>query len=143
MPRFANLPPGFADPPSADPVVEAPEEEAQHGAGAAVQPARPPRPPRQPRQQPRRHRTAVRRPAIEGITKNDIRRLARKGGVKLLSAKVYEETRTVLREFLYKIVHDAVEYASHGKRKTVNAMDVVYALKKHGRTLYTAFEQDA
>ncbi|KAB7501378.1 Histone H4 [Armadillidium nasatum] len=31
---------------------------------------------------------------------------------------------------------DAVTYTEHAKRKTVTAMDVVYALKRQGRTLY-------
>ena len=30
----------------------------------------------------------------------------------------------------------AVTYTEHAKRKTVTAMDVVYALKRQGRTLY-------
>jgi histone H3/H4 len=29
-----------------------------------------------------------------------------------------------------------VTYTEHAKRKTVTAMDVVYALKRQGRTLY-------
>ena len=34
------------------------------------------------------------------------------------------------------IIRDAVTYTEHAKRKTVTAMDVVYALKRQGRTLY-------
>ncbi|ODM89509.1 Histone H4 [Orchesella cincta] len=34
------------------------------------------------------------------------------------------------------VVEDAVTYTEHAKRKTVTAMDVVYALKRQGRTLY-------
>ena len=37
---------------------------------------------------------------ILGITKPAIRRLARRGGVKRISALIYEETRTVLRDSL-------------------------------------------
>ena len=33
-------------------------------------------------------------------------------------------------------IWDAVTYTEHAKRKTVTAMDVVYALKRQGRTLY-------
>ena len=70
------------------------------------------------------------------ITKPAIRRLARRGGVKRISGLVYEETRGVLKVFLENVIRDAVTYTEHAKRKTVTAMDVVYALKRQGRTLY-------
>lgn len=73
---------------------------------------------------------------IQGIRKPGIRRLARRGGVKRLSANIYEETRTVLRDFLTTILRDAVAYMDHARRKTVSAMDVVYALKRNGYALY-------
>ena len=63
----------------------------------------------------KRHRKVM-RDNILGITKPAIRRLARRGGVKRISG--------------------AVTYTEHAKRKTVTAMDVVYALKRQGRTLY-------
>ena len=37
---------------------------------------------------------------------------------------------------LENVIRDAVTYTEHAKRKTVTAMDVVYALKRQGRTLY-------
>ena len=73
---------------------------------------------------------------ILGITKPAIRRLARRGGVKRISGGIYEETRGVLRVFLENVIRDAVTYTEHARRKTVTAMDVVYALKRQGRTLY-------
>ena len=73
---------------------------------------------------------------ILGITKPAIRRLARRGGVKRISALIYDETRNVLRTFLENVVRDAVTYTEHARRKTVTAMDVVYALKRQGRSLY-------
>uniref|UniRef100_A0A674MS55 Zgc:163040 n=1 Tax=Takifugu rubripes TaxID=31033 RepID=A0A674MS55_TAKRU len=42
----------------------------------------------------------------------------------------------VLKVFLENVIRDAVTYTEHAKRKTVTAMDVVYALKRQGRTLY-------
>src|SRR5690349_1537607 len=69
-------------------------------------------------------------------TKPAIRRLARRGGVKRISGLIYEETRGVLKVFLENVIRDAVTYCEHAKRKTVTAMDVVYALKRQGRTLY-------
>ena len=76
------------------------------------------------------------RPLIEGITKPAIRRLARRGGVKRISFGIYKEIRDVLAHFLRNVVRDAITYTEHAKRKTVTAMDVVYALKRQGRTLY-------
>jgi histone H4 len=73
---------------------------------------------------------------ILGITKPAIRRLARRGGVKRISNLIYEETRNVLKTFLENVVRDAVTYTEHARRKTVTAMDVVYALKRQGRSLY-------
>ena len=37
---------------------------------------------------------------------------------------------------LENVVRDAVTYTEHARRKTVTALDVVYALKRQGRTLY-------
>merc|ERR1711968_14811 len=73
---------------------------------------------------------------ILGITKPAIRRLARRGGVKRISSLIYDETRVVLRHFLENVIQDSVTYTEHAKRKTVTALDVVYALKRQGRTLY-------
>ena len=73
---------------------------------------------------------------IEGITKPAIRRLARRGGVKRISGLIYDETRGCLKNFLTTTIRDAVTYTEHAKRKTVTTMDVVYALKRSGRTLY-------
>ncbi|GFH21733.1 histone H4 [Haematococcus lacustris] len=49
---------------------------------------------------------------------------------------IYEETRGVLKVFLENVIRDAVTYTEHARRKTVTALDVVYALKRQGRTLY-------
>ncbi|XP_063725633.1 histone H4-like [Symsagittifera roscoffensis] len=73
---------------------------------------------------------------IQGITKPAIRRLARRGGVKRISGLIYEETRGVLKNYLESVIRDAVTYTEHAKRKTVVAMDIVYALKRQGKTLY-------
>ena len=65
-----------------------------------------------------------------GVTKPAIRRLARRGGVKRISSLVYDETRLVLRSFLQSVIKDSIAYTEHAKRKTVTALDVVYALKR-------------
>jgi histone H4 len=74
--------------------------------------------------------------------------------VKRISGLIYEETRGVLKIFLenvrplprhrhdssnrppLQVIRDSVTYTEHAKRKTVTALDVVYALKRSGRTLY-------
>mmetsp|Transcript_30015 Transcript_30015/g.45223 ORF Transcript_30015/g.45223 Transcript_30015/m.45223 type:complete len:115 (-) Transcript_30015:568-912(-) len=73
---------------------------------------------------------------IQGITKPAIRRLARRGGVKRISGLIYEESRGVLKTFLENVLRDSITYTEHARRKTVTAMDIVYALKRQGRTIY-------
>ena len=73
---------------------------------------------------------------LMGITKPAIRRLARRGGVKRISALIYDESRIVLKSFLDSVIRDAVTYTEHARRKTVTSLDVVYALKRQGRSLY-------
>jgi histone H4 len=41
-----------------------------------------------------------------------------------------------LPPLLPDVIRDSVTYTEHSKRKTVTALDVVYALKRQGRTLY-------
>ena len=83
----------------------------------------------------KRHRKIL-RDNIQGVTKPAIRRLARRGGVKRISNLIYEEGRGVLKVFLQNVIRDAVTYTEHARRKTVTSMDVVYSLKRQGRTLY-------
>ncbi|KAL5325703.1 hypothetical protein ACEPPN_006833 [Leptodophora sp. 'Broadleaf-Isolate-01'] len=47
----------------------------------------------------KRYRKLV-KDTIQGVTKGDIRRLARRGGVKRISAGIYEETRSQLKKRL-------------------------------------------
>ena len=74
-----------------------------------------------------------------GISNPAIRRLARRGGVKRISQLIYEDTREILRTFLENVLKDTIVYTEHAKRKTVTSMDVVYALKRQGRSLYGSF----
>ena len=84
----------------------------------------------------KRFRKSGRKSKIQGITKPAIRRLARRGGVKRISGTIYQETRAVIKAFLDQVIKDAVTYTEYSRRKTVTAMDVVYALKRQGRTIY-------
>ena len=114
--------------------------------GITVRPpslARRRRPPSASRHRPRPRRPILLRLALPPaplsfppLQKPAIRRLARRGGVKRISGLIYEETRGVLKVFLENVIRDSVTYTEHARRKTVTAMDVVYALKRQGRTLY-------
>ncbi|XP_044741102.1 histone H4-like [Chrysoperla carnea] len=81
-------------------------------------------------------RRKILRNNIQGITKPAIRRLARRGGVKRISGLIYEETRCELKVFVENDIRDAITYTEHAKRKTVTAMDVVYALKRSRQRQY-------
>merc|ERR1712146_9334 len=84
---------------------------------------------------PVRHRKLL-HDTIDGVTRPAIRRMARRGGVKRLASLSYEAIRTVLRQFLHRLLHDVVAYTEHGKRKTVLPQDVIHALGRIGRTIY-------
>jgi histone H4 len=83
----------------------------------------------------KRHRK-LSRDNIKGITVPAMKRLARRGGVKRISRSSYEQIRERLKEFLGKVVGNAVTISEYSKRKTVTTKDVVFALKKLNRPLY-------
>ncbi|KAI1853301.1 hypothetical protein JX265_000200 [Neoarthrinium moseri] len=83
----------------------------------------------------KRHRKVL-RDNIQGVTKGAIRRLARRGGVKRISAGIYEETRHALHLFLKDILQDCVTYTEYRRAKTVTVTDVIYSLKRKGRPIY-------
>jgi histone H4 len=102
------------------------------GSHGGKSPRLPPGPPRlgsvkQPGM--KRHRKVL-RDNINGITRQDIRRLARRGGVKRMSGLIHEEARSVLKHWLEDVIKGAVIYTEHANRKTVTTMDVVLSLKK-------------
>ena len=76
------------------------------------------------------------RPMIEGITKGDIKRLARRAGVKRISYEIYSYTRDIMLGFVRQVLKDALTYTKSGKRKTCTGMDVVMAMKRQGKSLY-------
>uniref|UniRef100_A0A8C9RGL1 Histone H4 n=1 Tax=Scleropages formosus TaxID=113540 RepID=A0A8C9RGL1_SCLFO len=80
------------------------------------------------------HRKVL-RDNIQGIVKPSICCSARCGAAKRISGLISEETLGVLKVFLENIIRDTVTYNKHAKRKTVTAMDVIYALKRQGCAL--------
>ncbi|KAL3427408.1 histone H4 [Phlyctema vagabunda] len=78
---------------------------------------------------------------ILGITKPDIRRLARRGGVKRISHPIYDEARASLKLYLETILRDCVTIIDGMQRKTVTVTDVIFVLKRIGRPIY-GFDRD-
>ena len=83
-----------------------------------------------------KRRRRVLRDNIQGITKPDIRRMARRAGIKRMSGTIYDETRQLMKGFMMEIIRDAVIYSDHANRSTVTPMDVAHSLKRQGMTLY-------
>jgi len=73
---------------------------------------------------------------IRGINKPDIRRLARRGGVKRISGMIYDETRTALKNYLTTVLQDCVLCIEHRSAKTITIGDVLFALRRQGRPIY-------
>lgn len=60
---------------------------------------------------------------IHCITKGDICRLARRGGIKRLSTNIYEEVRGLLMIHLRKLIQDAIWYSEHRQSYTISVFD--------------------
>eukprot|EP01060_Flectonema_neradi_P031739 TRINITY_DN48_c0_g1_i1.p1 TRINITY_DN48_c0_g1~~TRINITY_DN48_c0_g1_i1.p1 ORF type:complete len:105 (+),score=26.05 TRINITY_DN48_c0_g1_i1:146-460(+) len=72
----------------------------------------------------------------KSITKGSIRRIARRGGCRRLAGSVYDEARDILTTFVGNVMNDTAALLEMTGRKTVRASDILFALKKQGRTLY-------
>src|SRR6185503_21011189 len=85
---------------------------------------------------PKRHRKIHKENLPAALNKGGCRRLMRRAGCKRISGSIYHESRMVLKEFLEKVLRDAVTYCEHARRTTIISFDVIYALKHQGQTLY-------
>ncbi|KAI9848782.1 MAG: Histone H4 [Thelocarpon superellum] len=83
----------------------------------------------------RRHRKIL-RDNIQGITKGDIRRMARRGGVKRISSMIYDDIRAAMKDRLSVVLKDVVCFLEHADRKTVTVTDVIFALRRLGTPIY-------
>lgn len=81
-------------------------------------------------------RAEIRKTERSSLTRGGIRRLARRGGVKRIGQNVYDEARDFVDYFLGIVVKDCAVFCENARRKTITAMDVIYALKRSGRTIY-------
>ncbi|KAK0641582.1 histone-fold-containing protein [Cercophora newfieldiana] len=88
----------------------------------------------------KRHRRII-KDTIRGITKPAIRRLARRGGVKRISAGIYEDIRGEIKARLELIIRDVVTYTEYRNAKTVTVKDVIFALRRLGKPIY-GFDPD-
>ena len=53
-----------------------------------------------------------------------------------ISGNIYEEVRGILKTFLEEVIKDIAIFCQYNERRTVTTIDVIYALKRHGRHLY-------
>jgi histone H4 len=63
------------------------------------------------------------------VTNNDMRRLARRGGVRRISTNVMAPMRATFEAYLKEIVRRSIEITKCDGRKTIQGMDVVFAAK--------------
>lgn len=75
-------------------------------------------------------------PFRRSIGRNDVRRIARRGGTKRMRTGFTEEVNTQLRDYLRKLVHDAAAIVDMRGKKTVRLEDVLHVLQKNGQTMY-------
>lgn len=87
----------------------------------------------------RRHRRVL-RDNIKGITNPGIRRIARRAGCKRIAGDLYEHNRQWLRQWLTRVIGNAVTYAEHARRVTVTKDDLILALRRTGITFYSDIE---
>ncbi|GJC94161.1 histone H4 [Colletotrichum higginsianum] len=69
------------------------------------------------------------------------RRLARRGGVKRISATIYDEARGALKSWLEAVLGDCITYTEHRGAKTITIHDVLHALRRRGTPIY-GFDPD-
>lgn len=68
----------------------------------------------------------------------EVRRMARRGGVKRLTQSTHPAVRLALTEYLERVIGSAVILTEYRGAKTVTTEDVVHALAHQGMHLYGA-----
>lgn len=71
-----------------------------------------------------------------GPSKGDIKKLARKGGVRRMGPGTSQDSLDIMKNYLKDVLKDSINYAEYDKRKTVSCNDVKEALKKRGTPIY-------
>lgn len=78
---------------------------------------------------------------IQAITKPAIMRLAHQAGIKYFGGLMYEEVRGVMKVMMEKVIHDAIIFMEHGKRRTVHSGDVLLALERQWKKIYPTLKE--
>merc|ERR1712070_1263865 len=78
---------------------------------------------------------AVRHDATSRVTKGDVRRIARRAGCQRMAGIMHGEAKDALRTFLQTVLKDVSTYTEAGKKKTVTPKEVIYSLRRQGRTI--------
>lgn len=73
---------------------------------------------------------SLNRTNIDSITDPALKRLARVGGVPRIASDAYPEIRKIIVKDLNDLMHAAVVFAEHEKRKIVNLNDIKHAYTK-------------
>lgn len=63
------------------------------------------------------------------IAAPQLKRLARRAGVKRVGACCYPQMRMILNEYVQKMIHHSSNFCDAGKRKTITSQDVISAFK--------------
>ena len=80
----------------------------------------------------KRHKGKKLKDPLQGICKNEIKRLARRAGVSRIGGGVYEELRLQTQSFLDDLLFKAFVHTEHRQAQTVTPMDVVNGFKTMG-----------
>jgi len=72
----------------------------------------------------------------QNLCKGAIRRLARRGGIRRISGKIYKDVRYSFQTWLEKVLEQTNILVQHQNRRTVRPIDIVRALKLQGRSIY-------
>lgn len=73
---------------------------------------------------------------VVGFKGPTLRRLARRGGVKRISNKVYDTVNGVAVNLLEDIVRSSMIVSNHAGRKMISLKDVLYTLNQKNSSLY-------
>ena len=71
------------------------------------------------------------------MSNKDVKRLAYRAGIQRTSRKFLTHAKDELKNFVTKVISNAIVYTTHSNRSTVTTLDIVYALKRQNRTLHT------
>jgi histone H4 len=85
----------------------------------------------------KRHRNVPTRNPLAAFSRPAIKRLARRGGTKIIAVPCYEEVRDAAMKEITRIVAGAYVFTQYKHRRTIAYEDVCHAIKAlTGTTLY-------